>query len=83
MKRPWMTRNIECIFSGWEGTIVVSGREAALVTSILPVTGGTGEFFRCGRHPVHDTDPPGERMVCSFARSWSSRFRKRRNNAAG
>jgi hypothetical protein len=31
--------------SGYQGAIVVSGREAELGTSILPVVGGTGDFF--------------------------------------
>lgn len=31
--------------SGYAGTIVVSGREAELGVSVLPVVGGTGDFF--------------------------------------
>ncbi|MEN8176821.1 MAG: hypothetical protein ABFS23_13730, partial [Pseudomonadota bacterium] len=36
------------VFSGgsaYEGTIVVSGREAEEGTSVLPIVGGTGDFF--------------------------------------
>jgi hypothetical protein len=41
--------------SEWKGTIVVSGREADQGTSILPVIGGTGDFY--GTDGVLSTTP--------------------------
>jgi len=43
--------------SGYEGSVVVSGREAGQGTSVLPVVGGTGDFFNVPG-VVHTTPVP-------------------------